>query len=147
MGINVERNFGLLQKAVLIMLVVAALVWCICFVFFPRSGQEALFWGFAEQNFFYDFYTNRAVAEMQHPYVEETYCDMVELSNVLRRDQCYPALANLWVGMFPNNLTGVLACTSIGVVVFVWGLIAFFRRTIPEKVTVATALVCCSAPL
>ncbi len=133
-------------RCVLFVLAFAALTWLVLYVCCPDSEQKGLFFCGGEANHFYDYFVPRAVARMQNPYVQDTYSDMVDLSCVRRIVQCYPALSNYWVGLFPENLNGAVLCSSIGALVFLFGTIAFFRRYLPESVFIATVLACTSAP-
>lgn len=129
-----------------IVLLVAAIAWCLNVLIYTNSGQKCVFYQNAERDYFCDFFMPRAVVDMPVPYVEMCASDWIEGNSVRRPDQCYPALANFWVGLFPENLTGAVLCTVIGVVVFIWGMVVFFRRTIPDKVLIATSIVCSSSP-
>lgn len=129
-----------------IVLLITALIWCIMFVVSPDTWYcGSLFFGNAEKNFFNDFFMTRAVARMPVPYAEACCSEWLDYG-VGRSEQCYPALANYWVGMFPENLLGAVLCTVLGVMIYVWGLIVFFRKLIPGKVLLATSVACCSAP-
>ena len=134
------------SRCVLLVLAFAAVAWLVLYACCPGSEQKGLFFCGGEANHFYDYFVPRAVARMQSPYVQDTYSDMVDLRCVRRIVQCYPALSNYWVGLFPESLNGAVLCSSIGAVVFLFGTIAFFRRHLPESVFVATALACTSAP-
>ena len=135
-----------LPTAVFVILTIAALAWIAMVIGIPNSEQNCLFFCGGETNFYYDFFINKAVSKMPHQYVETAYSSMVELSKVSRHDQCYPPLANYWVGLFPESPVGAVSCTLIGVVVFILGLSAFFKRFIPGKGLISTVVVCCSAP-
>ena len=129
------------------LLAVAAVVWCCLFVFSPNTWCcNLLFFGNAEGCFFNDYFMTSAVSEMHIPYGEDCYSEWLDYHWVRRSEQCYPALAHYWVGLFPGNLMGAALCTLIGVAIYIWGLIVLFRKLIPGKVLLATSVACCSAP-
>lgn len=135
-----------LPLAVIALLAIMAVIWCVLFVAFPNSSQKCLFWCNAEANQFCDYFMPRAVSNMPRPYVEDWCSEWLADRTVRRHDQCYPALANYWVGLFTEDIGGATACTFVGVVVFILGMVVFFWRTIPDKVLIATSIVCCSSP-
>ena len=142
-----NRQDERIAKMVLFALAFLSLAWCTLFVFFSDVCQcRSVFFGNADENFFNDFFVPRAVSRMPNPYIEDCFSEWLDYRIVRRLDQCYPALANYWVGLFPENLIGAMVCTSIGMMIYIWGLIVFFRRIIPDKVALATSVACCSAP-
>ena len=140
-----SHSYRLLDIVALIFLLFS-LVWCVLYFFFPGTGQDGVFFCHAKTNHYYDFFVPRAVARMPIPYVMDAFSNKIDPPCVKRVIQCYPALSNFWVGLFPENLVGAFGCTLIGAGVFICGLIVFFRQYIRERSFLATALVCCSAP-
>ncbi len=135
-----------LYVAVFGTLSIAAIIWCVFFLFYPESYQSSLFFGDAQKYFYNDYFVPRAVARMPAPYVKEGYSKWLDWVVVRKLDQCYPALANFWVRLFPENLIGAFLCTLIGVVVFVWGLQVLFKRLVPGRGLLAISTACCSSP-
>ena len=128
-------------------LAVTAVVWCCLFVWSPDTwGCNLLFFGNAEGCFFNDYFMTSAVARMPVPYIDDCCSGWLDYQWVRRSEQCYPALAHYWVGLFPENLLGAVSCTLLGVAIYIWSLIVFFRKLIPGKVLMATSVACCSAP-
>lgn len=146
MVFNADKKKNFLPTAIFLMLAIAAVTWCVLFLFFPQAGQDFLFLSRARTNFFFDYFCPRATADMPMPYVENCPCPYLDTGILLRQDECYPALANLWVGLFPADLIGAATCTLIGVCVFVWGLVLFLGRYVPGKVLITAVVACSSAP-
>ena len=136
----------LLPTAIFALIAFAALVWVAMIMVVPNSCQNGVFFCHGKENFYYDFFTNKAVSKMSKPYVEIAKSNMIEMCNVRRQDQCYPALVNYWVGLFPETIVGAISCTLIGVVVFLFGLTAFVSRYVPDKCLISVAVTCCSVP-
>ena len=135
-----------LSTVVFGLLAVFGIVWVAFFAGFPNSEQSALFFCRAQKKYCYDFFTNKAVSCMPSPYIDVTTCNMVDSKKVCRCDQCYPPLANYWVGLFPESFAGALSCTLIGVLFFIFGFFVFVDRYVPRQRLISIAAICSSAP-
>jgi len=127
----------------LLLLAAAAALWGCLLAFAPQAGQNALFFCSGEDRIFFDFFNARTVASMEHPYVDVGRHPII--GAVQRQDQCYPALAVRFVGLFPDSTSGAAVCQTLGTLLFMFGLVLFLRKyRIPP--TLPAAALAVSAP-
>jgi len=128
-------------RNVLLALSVAAAVWALLLLFVPAAGQDGLFFCAARARHFFDFFCPRAVLSAARPYAEPLRSCM--LGEVLRTDQCYPALAVFVSGLFDESFAGAIACQALGGAFYLLGAALVLRKYgACQPLAVASLAVC-----